>query len=75
MNSIRRAGVIADYGSLTAYREHVVQSRSDCLRCLARAEPWDVVGPGGPTIAELRRDFADWEADLAWVNAEIAKDV
>lgn len=68
MSAVRRSGVIADYGSLEAYRAHVLQGRDECAARLRAA----VNSPdeAGPLVWQL----ADWEVDLAWVDAELSRD-
>lgn len=66
--SVRRQGVISDYGSLEAYRTHVVAGRDACAaRLRAAVNAPDQAGP-------LLWEMADWEVDLEWVDAELARD-
>lgn len=68
MSAVRRRGVISDYGSLDAYRAHVVQGRDECAARLRAAV--NAPEQAGPLVWQL----ADWECDLAWVDAELARD-
>ncbi|TXM65430.1 hypothetical protein FV218_21315 [Methylobacterium sp. WL69] len=52
LKSIRRQGVIADFGSLDTYREHLV---------------YELDAASGDEAEDIR-------LDLAWVDAEIARD-
>lgn len=68
MRSIRRLGVEADFGSLEAYRDHVVQQHADCAARL-RAAVNDT-----DAAAALTWQLADIGLDLKWADAELARD-
>lgn len=73
MSAIRRMGVIAEYGSLAAYRAYVIEGRHRTGRQLL---PWEEMSDDELAAhrADIRAQIADWDADLAWVDAEIASD-
>lgn len=76
MSSIRRAGVIADYGSLEAYRTHVIAERDECARGITHhLDIWPGYVRDGRVLAMARLELADWKADLAWVDSELVKNV
>ncbi|MBK3397761.1 hypothetical protein [Methylobacterium ajmalii] len=68
MRSIRRQGVEADFGSLEGYRAHVLQQHADCAARL-RAAVNDT-----EQASSLVWQLADIGLDLAWVDAELARD-
>ena len=67
MSSVRRQGVIDEFGSLSAYRAHVLAGRQDCAARLRAAVNSPDEAPG------LVWQLADWDLDLAWVDGEIAR--
>jgi hypothetical protein len=65
VSPIRRQGVIAHYGSLDAYRAYAVAHRASW-----QAEI-DDPATDPALLPRLREDLANWDLDIAWVEAEI----
>ncbi|MCJ2136856.1 hypothetical protein MKK69_22860 [Methylobacterium sp. J-026] len=74
MSAIRRAGVIAEYGSLEAYRDYVIEGRDNCATRLHRSVIGAMSDMDNARAADLRMALADWKVDLAWVDAELASE-
>ncbi|KQT93380.1 hypothetical protein ASG60_08420 [Methylobacterium sp. Leaf469] len=73
LESIRRRGVIAEYGSLANYRTYVVEGRYQTSRSLHLFTPMSEEETRAHH-ADLRLQIMDWDADLAWVDAALAKE-
>ncbi len=71
MSAVRRQGVIDDHGSLTAYRDYVIRGRDQCALVIDVAREHQPE-PGPLHVMELM--LADWECDLRWVDAELARE-
>lgn len=67
MDGIRRLVLTAEFGSLAGYRAHVVAERDACAAWI-RATVDD-----SQLETSLSGGLAEWDADLAWVDAELAK--
>lgn len=75
MTSIRARGVIAEHGSLAAYRAFVIEGRDETSRRLVMSSMAVMAEDEFPAYhADLRYQIMDWDADLAWVDAELALD-
>ncbi len=74
MSYLRRCGVIADYGSLEAYKDFLTTARNNSAAVLGIKARTAVTEADHAYVDECRLDLADWEVDLAWVNDELAKD-
>lgn len=70
MSAIRRLGVIADHGSLAAYRDFVISGQDTCAKSLAACAADPDVSPCH--VAALAQDLVDWRIDLAWVDGELS---
>jgi hypothetical protein len=68
MSSVRRQGVIDEFGSLSAYRAHVLAGREECAARLRAAVNCPDEAPS------LVWQLADWDLDLEWINAELARE-
>lgn len=73
MSAIRRAGVIAEHGSLEAYRDYVIEGRYQTSRGLHTWMPMAENELRAYRV-DLRPQIMDWDADLAWVDAELASE-
>lgn len=74
MSYLRRRGVIADYGSLEAYKAFLTEARNNSAVVLDMNERTAITDADHAYVDECRLDLADWNVDLEWVNAELAKD-
>ncbi|TXN48445.1 hypothetical protein [Methylobacterium sp. WL7] len=74
MSYIRRLGVIAEHGTLEAYRNFVLMGRDAAARKATRHWLSASTDAEHARVEELRMAEIDWRVDLAWVDQEIARD-
>lgn len=75
MSAIRRMGVIAEHGSLAAYRAYLIEGRDETSRRLVMSSMAVMAEDEFPAYhADLRYQIMDWDVDIAWVDAELALD-
>ncbi|MCG5246922.1 hypothetical protein LPC10_17450 [Methylorubrum sp. B1-46] len=72
MSAVRRSGVIADHGSLEAYRAYVIKGREASSLAISMTRENET--PDQDLITLLEQNVLDWECDLAWVDAELSKE-
>ena len=74
MSAVRRQGVIADHGSLEAYRDYVQQGLDETAARLAAKRISAITDMDRAHVGDLRMTLADWKLDLAWIDAELTRD-
>lgn len=74
LESIRRRGVIADFGSLARYREYVIKGADACALKVAETRISAITEMDHANLAGRRAELTDWKLDLAWVDAALAKE-
>ncbi len=74
MSFVRRMGVIADYGSLENYRSFLTTARANCARVIEIKERTAATAADIESLEEHRLNLTDWDINLEWVDAELARE-